>query len=310
MGHAKASFIEAGFERIAAVRTVHHHWREYCNPQYWRDLNPQLTVTDRPFSGRAPTPAPPADALAWRDQLHAEGFAITRPLIEEARMAPLRRAIELLAERRIPTVFACLYDEYYQLFEGLGQVFGPIVGPGYRWVAHGLWAFHVPPGDRGLTGLTSASPHRDSMGPDPRILAGGLPGVLTLWLALTDVTPETSCIYVVPRGSDPDFLTSERDVDPARIKLTSIRALPVAAGGFLAWSTHLAHWGSEASASANGPRISINMYFQRADDPPCHASAFDEGGPVPFVDRLSWVVGSLGTPDLFTGLDWSLVGPV
>jgi hypothetical protein len=308
MGRPKASFIEAGFERIAAVQAVHHHWREYCNPQFWRDLNPQLTVTDRPFTGRVVS-TPPAAAQAWRDQLHTEGFATTSPLIDEARMAPLRQAIEVLTAHRIPTGFACVYDEYYQLFEGLNQAFGPIVGPGYRWVAHGLWAFYVAPGDKGLTGLTSAGPHRDSMGPDPRVLAGGLPGVLTVWLALTDVTPETSCIYVVPRGSDPDFLTSERDVDPARIKLTSIRALPAAAGSFLAWSTHLAHWGSEASASAKGPRVSINMYFQRAEDPPCHESAFEEGGPVPFADRLSWVVGSLGTADLFANLDWSHVRP-
>jgi len=103
MGRPKASFVDAGFERIAAVQAVHRHWPDYCNPQFWRDLNPQLTVTDRPFTGRAPVQAPAVAAEQWRDQLHSEGFATTSPLIDEARMAPLRRGIEVLAARRIPT---------------------------------------------------------------------------------------------------------------------------------------------------------------------------------------------------------------
>lgn len=301
--------VDAGFDRVVAVRRIHRHWAEYCTPDYWRALNPHLTISDTPCAHLAPLEIPQAVVDDCRDQLASEGFFVTPPVITEARMAPVRRAITTLAEHEIPTGFACLYDEYYQLFEGLQRLVEPILGEGYRWVTQGNWAFFVPPGDPALSGLTAASPHRDSMGPDPRIMAGELPGVLTVWVPLTDVTPEHSCIYVVPKDVDPDFLTDSREVLRKRIALRDVRAVPAAAGSILGWSTHLAHWGSRSSPRAPGPRISVSMYFQRADDPPCHPSAFNPGDPYRFADRLRWTIDAVGAPRLLGDLDWSVLGP-
>lgn len=287
---------DAGFEFVAALRHLERHWADYQDPAFWTRLNPHLTVSDRPWATEAVCPALTPDvASRAAAQLDAEGFLATPAVVPEARMAPLRQAIETLAAHGIPSGFACVYDEYYQCFQGLAPLFAPILGEGYRWVAHGYWAFRVPPGDAGVSIITGGSaPHRDSMGPDARVLAGERPGILTLWLALTDVTPADSCIYVVPRHCDTAYATRDRDVTPAQFRLQDIRAVPVRAGSIVAWSTHLAHWGSRSSRDARGVRMSITMYFQRADLPPFDRSVFDEGGSVPLANRLRWILQSMG----------------
>lgn len=296
MGRPADARVEAGFDFVLALRYIERHWQEFRDPAFWVRLNPHLTVTDRPFRAHIPAAAlTPEVVTRALQQLDQSGFLATPPVVPDARLAPMRQAIDTLAAHGIPTGFACVYDEYYQCFDGLEPLFAPVLGADYRWVAHGYWAFRVPPGDPAVSGLTSASPpHRDSLGPDPFVLDGRRPSIMTLWLALTDVTPADSCLYVVPKDADRGFATPARDVTPDHFHLQDIRALPVPAGGLAAWSTHLIHWGSRSTPEAVAPRMSITMYFQRADQPPYDASIFDRGGRVPLDDRLRWVIQSLG----------------
>ena len=53
------------------------------------------------------------------------------------------------------------------------------------------------------------SPHRDrpATGPDS-FREDGTPRYLTAWVALTDATPETSCLYVLPAPQDEGYYAS------------------------------------------------------------------------------------------------------
>jgi hypothetical protein len=220
-------------------------------------------------------------------------------VVSEHVLAPMRRAIEVLAAHDIPECLACVYDEFYQCFAGLDPLLAPLLGEGYRGVGHGLASFHVPPLTGGRKAPTAAiPPHRDSLGPDPRVLAGERPGIVNVWIALTDVTTADSCIYAVPRYADTGYATANRDVTLQQFALQDVRALPVPAGSLIAWSTHLAHWGSCSTPEATGPRMSLALYFQRADLPAYDASVFDRGGIVTFSQRMRWIIHSIGGHDL------------
>lgn len=63
------------------------------------------------------------------------------------------------------------------------------------------WRVDAAAGEAGF------SPHRDRQ-PDnaaASFRADGTPRYATCWLALADATPDTGCLYVVPRGRDPGY---------------------------------------------------------------------------------------------------------
>ena len=292
--------IKAGFERIEVLRCLERNRAQYSDPDYWRALNPELSITASPFANSPAVNVTSNEAAEHARQLQQEGYLQTRPLVPAETCERLARGIGRLADAQVQTVFASLYDEYYQIFEGLEPLFTPILGEGYQWVGDGNYAYYVPPGDTGASGLTAAAPHRDTLGPDASILTGQLPTIVSLWVPLTDASPAESCIYVVPADLDPDYFTTKREVDRANLDLQTIRALPVEAGSVLAWSTHLIHWGSVASRRARYPRMSVTMYFQRGDIPPYAAAAtFRRGDEVPFGRRLRWAAQSIGQPGFF-----------
>jgi Phytanoyl-CoA dioxygenase (PhyH) len=300
MARMSEAKIKAGFERIEALRRLERHREQYLEPEYWRTLNPELSITSSPFVKVPPVSIAADEAASHARQLREEGYLKTRPLVPIERCERLARAVTKLAELQAPTVFASLYDEYYQIFQGLESLFNPILGEGYQWVGHGNYAYYVPPGDSGSSGLTAAAPHRDTLGPDAPILKRELPTIVSLWVPLTDVSPDESCIYVVPADLDPDYFTGNREIDRTQLDLQTIRALPTEAGSVVAWSTHLIHWGSAASRRARHPRMSVTMYFQRSDIPPFNAAAtFKCGDEVPFHKRLRWAAQSLGLPGFF-----------
>ena len=63
------------------------------------------------------------------------------------------------------------------------------------------WRVHAAAGETGF------SPHRDRQ-PDntaASFRADGTPRYATCWLALADATPDTGCLYVIPRSRDPGY---------------------------------------------------------------------------------------------------------
>lgn len=295
--------IDAGFAQLRAERALTRRLPEVRDPDFWRALNPDLTISEFPLATRRERPAAVA-AMAdhCRRQITTDGYLMTPPVIPADEMARLAAGIERVVAAGFPSVFAAVYDEYYNIFNGLEPIFAPLMGDDYIMLTQGVWAFHVAPGDDGRTLWTAASAHRDRMSPDARTLAGDVPSVLTLWIPLTDVTTEHSCIYVVPAPYDAGFYRGEKEVLRTDFRLQDIRALPAKAGSVLGWSSHLIHWGSRSSAFAETPRMSVTMYFQRRDVPLWHPFHLDPTVASPFLDRLMWIDHSMARPGLLSGM--------
>lgn len=295
--------IDADFALIRSRRFLETHLGEVRSAGFWRELNPHLTITDRPLSSAQPR-RPVDDEVVARARIRIleDGYLETPPILGSERIARLLAGIERVVQAGFPSPLACVYDEFCQAFVGLEALFGPLLGGDYLFLPKGCWAYYIPAGDPGFGITGGAAPHRDDIGPDPAVLAGQLPSVLNVWIPLTDVTPRESCIYVLPAACDPDYRSRERAVHHDRIRLQDIRAVPAAAGSALAWSSHLIHWGSRSSARAAGPRIALASYFQRRDVPPFHSCAVEFGARVPFETRLAWIADTLSMPALVDGL--------
>lgn len=291
---------EAEFRAACYAILLRKTRSKVLDPDYWRGLNPGLSISESPCDGSpAPVVIESDDRNRYVRNIREEGYLQTPVLLDANLLGRLRGGIERVVQAGYPSVFACVYDEFYQLFAGLGGLLEPILGQGCLMVTEGFWAFFVGVGDSGHGGWSAAPPHRDSIGPDPAVLAGRLPTILNVWIPLTDATPLNSCIYVLPGHLDEWYRTTERRVQPSEIRLQDIRALPAPAGSILAWTSHVLHWGSRSSPQAVAPRMSAAIYFQNRDVSPYDESAMDFPGRVPFELRLHWIARTMRMPDVF-----------
>jgi hypothetical protein len=290
--------IDAGFAQVRAERTLQRRMADVRNPDFWRALNPDLTISDFPLAARhSRLPVEDAAVARCRAQIVEDGYLQTPRLVPEDECDRLAAGIERIVAEGLPSVLAAVYDEYYNVFGAMEAVFAPLLGPDYVMVTQGVWAFYVAAGDDGRALWTANSPHRDRMAPDARTIAGDVPSIITVWMPLTDVTTEHSCVYVVPKYADPDFNAPPKDVRQ-NFRLQDIRALPTGAGTVLGWSSHLIHWGSRSSRWAPTPRVAVTMYFQRRDVPLWHPFHIDPSAPCTFRERLTWIDHSMGRPGL------------
>lgn len=117
-------------------------------------------------------------------------------------------------------------------------------------------------GDAGFT------PHRDRQPADvPASFGpGGEPRFATAWLPLTDASPDNSCLYFIPAAHDPGYrLGDGAEGDALQLCLAtpeavqSIRAVPCAAGGAVAFSHRVFHWGSKGRPACRKPRVAISF---------------------------------------------------
>lgn len=127
------------------------------------------------------------------------------------------------------------------------------------------------------------SPHRDRQPQDVKgsFRADGSPKYATCWISLDEAHPSNSCLYVIPRGSDPGYV--DGDVDecdplaralPTKHAYQQIRAIPLKQGEAVMFTHRILHWGSGVDQDYTGsPRLSLS--FAASDD------SFEE----PYFDR-------------------------
>lgn len=270
----------------------------FADAAFWRELCPALTVSSHPFDAPTPPyPMPDGLAAACEESIALEGYFTTPPVVEPEDAVRLAEAATTMSDKGFPPGFAAVYDEFWRMFHRLRSLAEPLLGADPLMVPDGLWTFVVPPGDSGRSGWSSAGPHRDSIGSDPHLLKHGQPGILNFWVALTDATPLTSCMYVLPGSVDDEY--EARIEPPSEVRLQDVRALPAPAGSVLGWTPHLLHWGSRSSPLARAPRVSAALYLQRREVDPFAADVVSTGDPVPFEDRLRWIAHSMAMDNLF-----------
>ena len=74
------------------------------------------------------------------------------------------------------------------------------------------------------------------------------PKYCSVWMALTDATPENSCLYVVPRTADSGYHGCGDAIEPYNVQ--NIVCQPILQGGLIVFSHRLLHWGSNPLAAA------------------------------------------------------------
>lgn len=226
----------------------------------WRRLAPALHVQDSAFLSNQRPLALDADALAQVQRaVREDGYFHLPPQPWNLPTQAMADAIRRLDAQGIPLPFAFVYDEFWLLFWRMHRVLEGLLGPAYLRLPD-FWAWLVNP-QRNDSGWR---PHRDRN--HGALFDDGSPRAFTLWLPLTDATPDTSCMYVVPAQRDATY--GKGRIEGWQPALADIRALPAAAGSALGWTQELLHWGSSAHPRETRVRISVAMEFQSAQTPP------------------------------------------
>jgi hypothetical protein len=180
------------------------------SPAFWAELCPFLHVDGALFREQ-PLPAvvlAPPDEAALGSRLAHDGFRTLPVRALSGTAIPalselLGRGVARLVAAGLPASAIILYDEAIALQAALRPLVSRAVGG--KMEALGDWyAFHVD----AASGGRGWPPHRDRPMSDPRAIAaslrvGGAPRYITAWIALSDATPETSCLYFMPRWADP-----------------------------------------------------------------------------------------------------------
>jgi hypothetical protein len=246
----------------------------------WRALAPDLHIEDSALQrAAAPLDVDAARAIAAREQLLLDGYIQESGVTFSVDLTLLAETVRAISREGLSPVFAFLFDEFWLPFCQLDSLFREILGP-YAMLPD-FWIWNVDPkkGDAGWT------PHRDkgagTLRPD------GLPNSITVWIPLTDATPLSSCMYIVPARHDPTYGTNREG--EWRFELPSIRALPAKPGDVLIWNQAVLHWGSKSAPHARESRVSMAVEFQRSDVPAMNPPLLKAATLLPFDQRLKLI---------------------
>lgn len=228
------------------------------NPDFWRErftelhIGELLTDTFRSHALNAPQPVTTPRNL---ERLHVDGyFQDSNETLK--RLAPaLGAAATRCKEMGVSPLFLFLFDETWLCFHALHKHVASILGD-YR-VLPAFWVWHVDP----YSSQAGWPPHRDKG--KHSLDEHGKPLAVTAWIALSEASPLSSCMYILPKSRDPVYGTDKEN--EWQVDFSSIRALPASPGDFFFWDQSVLHWGSKGSPYADGPRISMALEFQRAD---------------------------------------------
>lgn len=212
------------------------------NPATFRALAPDLPITELPLRAYAPQlPRAPLAEEARADMVE-RGYWTREALLSETDVARMNSAVRGLTAAGLPALFAYVYDPFWTALAALGPVVSPLLGSDHDVLAD-FWAWHVAAGQSGW------SPHRGFC--ENVRTPEGLPRLVNVWLALTDVTPDTACMYVVPWSKDTNATLDGIAFDPH-----DAVALPLKRGGAAIWNANVLHWGG---ACRSADRISFSF---------------------------------------------------
>lgn len=225
---------------------------------FWLHLNPQLHITEK---GSQPNIAKyklsPELGQLTKENMQHEGYFKIENAVAQTDLRSMVQAVEKIRDEQWPVTFSFVYDEYWMKFQELSSVLSVILGPDYKMMPT-LYTFCVEPGGAGAGFL----PHRDRS--RRKLLRhDGETVAMNIWISLTDASPDTGCIYILPVQYDPNFPNNLTTYGVTNYQ--DIRALPTKAGDILGWNEGVYHWGGRSSKHGTYSRISIAASFQRGD---------------------------------------------
>lgn len=258
-------------------------WQAITSVEYWRQLNPQLTISEGADSPERPHwQADDAFVAALPRRLVHRGYFQMPDAVSAAAAATLAAGITTLRDSGWMPAFCFVYDEYWSLFWQVRQALALTLGEDYRMMPS-MWAWYVETSD----GDSGWRPHRDRGRETLR--ADLTPTAMTVWIPLTDATPDNGCMHLIPAHLDPEY----EDNASTKAKLHDIRSLPVPAGTALAWNHNVLHWGGRSSDYAPHPRISVSVEFQSGDVPAWDPPVLDPHVLPSFEQRIAMICKGL-----------------
>jgi hypothetical protein len=255
----------------------------------WKALNPTYSIQEeRALRPKDRYQMSPDQKEKQCTSLKEDGYCLVPALIEEKKVQAMLACIQTLKERGIPLVFCFVYDLFWELILEMDPVLSDFLTPEYLIIPN-VWTWYVSHEQSAYF-----PPHRD-VNDEDFIDEEGMPTLFSLWIPLTDVTTQHSCMYVLPASRDPDYPEEalhwrkrwrEFGHKPWNVEdLVNIRALPAPKGSFLAWNAGVLHWGSKPHPQAS-PRISIGYYFHSPKAKKKHENLIDLRQPLPLSRRL------------------------
>lgn len=236
-------------------------FQKACSIDYWRALNPHLTVCENlDFSRFEINPINAAENQKLSEKLAREGYFQTAPLIDKTIVGRMRDGIETLRAEGWHELCAFVYDEFWQVTRtpSLVEFLRGALGENFKAMPHVV--VHYVHAETGA----GWSPHVDFFDRENRF---------TVWFSLAEATLENGCMHVIPKHRVSDELlekwmkTETLDHREACRLLQASRALPVEAGTILGWERDVIHWGGFSSRRVE-PRISLSAVYLRENVAP------------------------------------------
>lgn len=223
---------------------------------YWRGLNPQLTIEGGSSGDLESAPLDEPEREATVAHIAERGYFHTGPVLAPEFLSGLSQAVETTRAAGWPATACFVYDEFWHVSRtrSTQALLRRALGHGCAQIPK-FWGHYVNP----LKHARGWRPHID----------GGLDAAreqrLTVWVPLTEATLDNGCMYVIPRDLEPPEGVDQADV---RAVLPAVRAVPAHPGELVGWDHHTLHWGSTVSENDARPRISLSFEFISADATP------------------------------------------
>jgi hypothetical protein len=273
---------------------------DLLDSSFYARLCPYLTLPGEPAAGPPLPPCQPP-VPAFTEGLAARGFArITAADLWGAPALPAVRAyldrmsagVGALVAVGLPPLLILVFEEPWEVQAAVRAALRAAL-PRHA-TALNDWAVFNVPADGGAAGW---APHRDrpgTAGAAALDATTGLPRYVTMWLPLTPATPETSCLFFLPRDSDPGFFGGDLPGGgcPLAAALAArgagaaqrLVAAPAAPGALLAFGSRTLHYGSAPlpplpSAPPREPRRALSFALaEEGFEPPAWRPRAGDGG--------------------------------
>ena len=111
--------------------------------EFWLQLNPNLHITDeaKPIT-LAPLTIDPVVLEEAKASLISEGYFQINELLHSTLTSKLAIAVENIFKAGWPTPFVVVYDEYWEMFYSLKQLFDSILGEDFKQLPN-FWCWYI-----------------------------------------------------------------------------------------------------------------------------------------------------------------------
>jgi hypothetical protein len=268
-----------------------------ADPSFWKKLCSSLSIEGKLSKDRKAPVISSDEAERRRKKLVSDGYVLVDDCLDMDLVNQIKEGIEHLDKQGLPPTFILLFDQTWELARASRSVLESSTHSKNSF-NFDLLAWLIKAGKGGF------SPHRDRQPEEAESTfhPGDQARFVTQWIALSDATPENSCLHVIPRKYDPGYVDGDTEEDPLRRALPSkesfqhIRALPRTAGQSILFTHRIIHWGSRSDLdSTHPPRIAISFVCSDPsyEAPMVRAAYFSQDEIPPFHIRLLLVCSQL-----------------